>query len=215
MVHMTTNQAQQESESETSVDLSPSGPASLVPDDWELPGDVRARLAADPPPRGFDPKIWAFSRCMLDVYGWLIENGSINIKQACEETGWPRWVYYRAKRDPYVAELALGEIIGIQSAAAAMVERQLLAVVNNMLEIATTEKNVAGVRAATWVREFLSRHKDTLEELVEEQTGRQGEKSAALLAMEQFPGVGGRFRKTETTTRQTTIEVEPDSIQVN
>lgn len=175
-----------------------------------VPPSLVAVVGDRPVPHGVDCKVWIGHLCLVDVYGWMAENRSRNVKAACEATGWPRDAYYVARSDPHVAALAHSTIVGIQAAAADQVTRRLPQVIANILEIAEGGEGVAAVRAAQWVTGFLEGHKGDLDKQSKEAKVDPG-KSAAALAMERFPG-GGRITQKTTTTKETTVT--PDAIDV-
>lgn len=194
---------------------SPSAPPALEIDPGWKPTDVAmldpryvAILADRPPPPGIHATTWVYAQCLFDVHSWGVEHHTVNVFRACEETGWPRGTYYRARQDPQAAELSKGYMMTMQAAGALMIQHRLLGVVHNMLDIAESQAGVAAVRAASWVREYLKDHEDVLDDLIEEgKDEKRGEKSAAALMMEQFPGARKLVEKT-VTTKETTIEDE-------
>jgi hypothetical protein len=171
---------------------------------------IIAGIMADrPPPVGVDPRAWVLHACMMDVYKWMAKHRTRNVSKACAATGWPRNFYYLARDDPYAAGLASREIAGIQAAAAEVAAGRMVQIVANVASIAAKGEGVAAVRAAQWVAQYLDGHQDDLDTLHEAAQVQPG-KSAAILAMERFPG-GGRIRKTTTTVEEV---IEPDVIDV-
>ena len=160
-------------------------------------------------PEGIHHTTWAYACCIVDVHQWIADNQRNNVQLGCEETGWPRHVYYSALRDPEAAQLAKGALLTIRTAGALMVEGRWVQVVSNMLDIASTQSGVAAVRAASWLKDLLRDQADELEELIEAgKDGKRGEESAAAMMLAQFPP-SGRFKRTKTVTE--TVEVEPDA----
>jgi hypothetical protein len=176
---------------------------------WTHP-DYEALMVDRPPPQGIHYTTWAYAACLTDVHTHIQVSREVNVSRACKATGWPRHTYYHALKDPEAAELSKAQMLGVQSAAALMIQARWVDVVDNMLEIASTQEGVAAVRAAAFVRDLTNDFDAIVEEVIAAKDQSRGEKSPAALMLEQFPP---RSKVTRTVTE--TVQVEPeDAIDV-
>lgn len=143
-------------------------------------------------------KVWVKVACVLGIQEWLIRHGTCNIAEACRETGWMRWTYERATRDPAVIDYVTKRTFEVLDLGARTIESRWLDIVNAQVEIATNrELGQAATRAASWLGEQLKVHDERSKAIVHELEQQEGSSRLQRIA-ERF---GAELQERTTVTR--------------
>ena len=148
-------------------------------------------------------RTWVKVACVLAVQEYLMENGTPNLSRACRETGWMRWTYERATRDPAVIDYVTKHTFEILDLGARTIEARWLDIVNAQVEIATNrELGQAATRAASWLGEQLKVHDERSKAIVHELEQEEGSSRLQRIA-ERF---GAELRERTTVTRSVKLQ---------
>ena len=139
------------------------------------------------------------------VWNRMIENGSLDVKRACEETGVPRWQFYKAlKSDVVQAEVAKWLDV-MQTVEAKLLRDNWYAVISHQIDIATGR--VGDARMSVRAAHFLASIRDGIEDDYKGKAIPEQGESAAALAMRMFPAKRSRFSARRTTvTEEVTVK---------
>ena len=162
--------------------------------------EMSAVLAPKPLPiQANDPPLVAQA---YTVWNRMVENGSLDVKRACEETGVPRWQFYKALKSEVVQAEVAKWLDVMQTVEAKLLRDNWYDVISHQIDIATGR--VGDARMSVRAAHFLASIRDGVEDGYKGKTVPEQGESAAARVMRMFPGT----RSAEISARRTTVTEE-------
>ena len=140
------------------------------------------------------------------VWNRMIENGSLDVKRACEETGVPRWQFYKALKSEVVqAEIAKWLDV-MQTVEAKLLRDNWYHVISHQIDIATGR--VGDARVSVRAAHFLASIREGVEDDYKGKAlPEEGESAAARMLRMFSPAEPRRFSAKRTTvTEEVTVK---------
>lgn len=143
-------------------------------------------------------RVWVKVACVLGIQEWLIRHGTSNVAEACRETGWQRWTYERAIREPAVIEYVTAQNFRTDTLGARRMEEAWMDIVNAQISLAlNTGQGQAATRAATWIAEQRRRFQEAAQQVAHDAEQQEGSSRLERIASR----FGAVLQEKVTTTR--------------
>ena len=187
---------------QVSSDIGPEILAALAEGDVEV---RQALIQSEDVP--VNPKTVARLTLLLRVTKWMVDNGSANLTEACEQTGVKRWSLYRWLEDPEVMRHYRSRVRLLLVLEQQTIEANWLEVILAQFEVA---KDKGDKRASTAAARFLASRLDKSTAQITEQRQQGTErKSRARTLLDDLLETGSRVKLTAEVERPDVIDVRP------